>query len=336
MKVMLTGGAGYIGSHATRALIAAGHRVLVVDNLSRGHRAAIHASAEFVQADVGDEKKMLSLLQEHRIEAVLHFAANIEVGESVLEPIQYYQNNFAAPLKLLSAVRASGVKKFVFSSTAAVYGLPERFPIVETDPLMPINPYGRSKMMMELALADACHAYGLGYCALRYFNVAGAHPDSTIGEDHHPETHLIPRLLKAALEDGAKASIFGTDYETPDGTCVRDYVHVVDLAQAHLLALEALQPGQALIYNLGSEVGFSVREVIAACERVIGRKIPTELGPRRAGDPATLVASSRKISAELSWKREFGTLEKMIEDAWNWHRKNPLGYNDAMSVSSQV
>ena len=328
MKVLVTGGAGYIGSHVVRQLLEANHQVVVVDNLSRGHRAAVSAAAHFVRADIGDEGAMKILLTEQRIEAVLHFAANIEVGESVIDPLMYYRNNFAAPLELLSAVRAAGVRRFVFSSTAAVYGLPERYPILESDRLMPINPYGRSKMMVELALADACTAYGIGYCALRYFNVAGAHPDGTTGEDHNPESHLIPKILKASLEEGASAAIFGTDYDTKDGTCVRDYVHVVDLAEAHVLALAAIQPGKALIYNLGSEVGFSVREVLAACEEVIGSKIPVRIEGRRPGDPATLVAASQKIASELGWKPRYGDLKTMIAHAYHWHRTHPNGYGD--------
>ena len=328
MKVLVTGGAGYIGSHTTRKLIDAGHRVLVVDNLSKGHHPAIDPRADFVQANIADEKEMIFLMRKYEIEAILHFAAFIEVGESVEDPYMYYKNNFSAALQLLSAAREAEIKRFVFSSTAACYGMPEKTPIEETAPLLPINPYGRSKMMVELALQDASRAYGLGFCALRYFNVAGAHPEALIGEAHEPESHLIPRILKAALTTGASASIFGTDYPTPDGTCIRDYIHVEDLAAAHVLALEAVQPGDARVYNLGSETGFSVREVLRACEKVTGQSIKIEEKDRRPGDPPVLIASSRKIQSELGWRRQYPDLETIIEHAWNWHRTHPEGYKN--------
>lgn len=325
MKVLVTGGAGYIGSHAVRELCDHGHQVVVLDNLSKGHEEAIDQRAAFIRGSTEDIDYLVEKIHLHNIEAVMHFAADIEVGESVTDPYKYYQNNFANSLNLLEALRICGVNKFVFSSTAAVYGNPESTPIRETDPRNPINPYGRSKMMMEMALEDACRAYGLGYTILRYFNVAGASPDATIGEDHQPESHLIPKILMAARE-GKAVKIFGTDYPTSDGTCIRDYVHVVDLVRAHVLALEKLAPGKGAVYNLGSENGFSVREVIAACERVTGRKIIVEESGRRPGDPAVLVASSKKIKEELGWERIYPDMETIVAHAWNWHTSHPEGY----------
>ncbi len=325
MRVLVTGGAGYIGSHAVRELLDSGYHVVVLDNLSNGHEEAIDQRAAFVRGSTQDLDLIVNKLKLHGIEAVMHFAADIEVGESVSDPYKYYQNNFSNSLMLLEALQISGVKKFVFSSTAAVYGNPEKTPIWESALRNPINPYGRSKMMMEMALEDACHAYGIGYTILRYFNVAGASADAKIGEDHHPESHLIPRILTAARE-GTAVKIFGTDYDTKDGTCIRDYVHVVDLARAHVLALEKIVPGKGNIYNLGSEHGFSVREVIAACERVTGRRIVVEESGRRAGDPAILVASSQKIKAELGWERRYPEMDTIVAHAWNWHSTHPDGY----------
>lgn len=325
MRVLVTGGAGYIGSHAVRELIAHGHSVTVLDNLSHGHAAAVDPRASFVLGSTADGDLLSDTFEEFGIEAVLHFAADIEVAESVSNPYKYYVNNFANALNLLHAMHASGVRRLVFSSTAAVYGTPERTPIEETSPRQPINPYGRSKMMTEMALEDFAPAYGLGYVTLRYFNVAGAAPDGSIGEDHHPESHLIPRLL-AAARDGGEAQIFGADYPTPDGTCVRDYIHVVDLARAHVLALENIQPGQGAVYNLGSEHGFSVREVVAAVTRVTGRPLPVHEHPRRAGDPAVLIASSKKIRQHLGWKRLYPEIETIVGHAWRWHSEHPEGY----------
>ncbi len=325
MKVLVTGGAGYIGSHAVKELLDAGHQVVVLDNLSNGHEEAIDERAAFVRGSTQDIDLIVNKMKLHEIEAVMHFAADIEVGESVTDPYKYYQNNFSHSVLLLKAMNICGVKKFVFSSTAAVYGNPESTPIQETAARMPINPYGHSKMMTEMALQDGCHAYGMGYTILRYFNVAGASIDSSIGEDHRPESHLVPRILSAA-RDGTAVKIFGTDYETPDGTCIRDYVHVVDLARAHVLALEDIVPGQGNVYNLGSEAGFSVREVIAACERVTGRKIVIQETSRRPGDPAILVASSKKIKAVLGWDRKYPDMDTIVAHAWNWHTSHPNGY----------
>jgi UDP-glucose 4-epimerase len=324
VRVLVTGGAGYIGSHAVRELLSAGHDVTVLDNLSTGHRAAVDPKAHFVQGDMGDAVAVERLLKDRRIEAVLHFAAFIEVGESVQDPDKYYRNNFSNALSLLGSMRAAGVKKIVFSSTAAVYGNPTSIPITEDAPRAPINPYGRSKMMTEMAIEDSSKAYGLGYAILRYFNVAGASPDGKIGEAHEPESHLIPRILMAA-RDGKSVGIFGTDYKTPDGTCIRDYVHVVDLVRAHILALEKIEPGRGQIFNLGSENGFSVREVIDACRAATGINIRAEEHPRRPGDPDSLVASSARIR-DLGWRPEYPDLKTIISHAWKWHQSHPRGY----------
>lgn len=326
MNVLVTGGAGYIGSHAVRELLRAGHRVTVLDDLSTGHRAAVDPEAHFVEGNVGHAPLVAETLRAHKIEAVLHFAAFIEVGESVSDPDKYYRNNFSAPLQLLGAMRECGVQKIVFSSTAAVYGNPTTVPILETLERRPINPYGRSKMMTEMAIEDASKAYGLGYTILRYFNVAGAHPDGDIGEAHEPESHLIPRILQAAAQ-GHSIGIFGTDYKTKDGTCVRDYVHVVDLVNAHILALGRITEGQGTVYNLGSESGFSVHEVIEACRTVTGKPIHTEIHPRRPGDPESLVASSSRIRA-LGWKALYPDIETIISHAWTWHTKHPHGFKN--------
>lgn len=325
MKVLVTGGAGYIGSHAVRVLLDHKHEVVCLDNLSHGHREALDSRAVFVEGSTSDQALVKSIIKEHNVEAIMHFAADIEVAESVENPFKYYENNFSRTLMLLKAAMDSGIKKVVFSSTAAVYGNPEKTPIEEYQLRNPINPYGRSKMMVEMALEDFCHAQGLGYIILRYFNVAGAHPDSSIGEDHHPETHLIPRILKAALTKSA-VKIFGTDYPTPDGTCIRDYVHVMDLAGAHVLALESLEAGKGSVYNLGSQKGFSVREIIEACESVTGEKLQVQEEARRSGDPAVLVASSDKIRHELKWKPEYSSIESIVDHAWKWHTSHPQGY----------
>ncbi len=334
MKVLVTGGAGYIGSHAVKTLLDAGHDVVVYDDLSHGYLQAVDPRAQFVCASTLDLNQLQQTLQRFSIEAVLHFAARIEVAESMVAPALYYESNVTGTIRLLQAMQKENVKKIVFSSTAAVYGNPKQIPIRETEACQPINPYGRSKWISEMIIRDFCQAYQFSAAILRYFNVAGAWPTGEIGEDHKPETHLIPRILKVARDGGEPVKIFGYDYGTPDGTCVRDYVHVVDLAQAHALALESMKPGQLEIFNVGSESGFSVRQVISACEKITGRKLKVEEHPPRAGDPATLVASSEKIRRELHWQPRFASLEKIIEDAWNWHSLHPLGYVDATRPSS--
>jgi UDP-glucose 4-epimerase len=335
MRVLVTGGAGYIGSHAVRELINSGHSVIVLDTLTKGHEEAVDPRATFIRGSTADTNLIIQQLQSHQIEAVMHFAADIEVGESVINPYKYYENNFSNALNLLNAMIKVDVKKFVFSSTAAVYGNPEKTPIEEDQRRHPINPYGRSKMMTEMAIEDFQVAYGLGYTILRYFNVAGASPDATIGEDHEPESHLIPRILHAARDEG-EIRIFGTDYDTVDGTCIRDYVHVVDLARAHVLAIEHMQVGQAKVYNIGSEKGFSVKQVINACENVVGKKLKTVEVERRPGDPSTLVASSRKIRQELGWEPLYPGVQTIVQHAWHWHTTHPHGYSGKvdMQISS--
>lgn len=331
MRVLVTGGAGYIGSHAVRELINSGHQVIVLDNLMKGHEEALDPRATFIKGSTSNGDLLTQVLHAHQIEAVMHFAADIEVGESVTDPYKYYKNNFSHSLTLLNAMNTSGVRKFVFSSTAAVYGNPEKTPIEETQLRNPINPYGRSKMMTEMATEDFCRAYGLSYTILRYFNVAGASPDASIGEDHSPESHLIPRILMAARDEG-EVRIFGTDYDTKDGTCIRDYVHVVDLARAHVLALQNLREGQGEVYNIGSEKGFSVREVISACESIVGKKLNVVEVERRAGDPAVLVASSKKIRQGLKWTPLYPDIQTIVQHAWHWHTRRPEGYKGRVDV----
>jgi UDP-glucose 4-epimerase len=333
MNILVTGGAGYVGSHAVRRLADAGLRVWVYDNLSRGHRAAV-PEGSLVVGDLSDGAKLTQTLREQRIEAVMHFAALAYVGESVEKPAVYYENNIGGSLSLLEAMRAAGVAKIVFSSTTATYGEPERIPIPEDTPQLPINPYGFTKLAIERALADYAHAYGFAYAALRYFNAAGASPDGAIGEDHTPESHLIPLVLQAALGQREGITIFGDDYETPDGTCIRDYVHVNDLADAHVSALEQLKPGQGIQVNLGSGQGYSVREVIETCRRVTGRSIQERIGPRRPGDPPRLIADSSKARRELAWRPRFDSLESIVETAWRWHAAHPRGYTKQSSRSA--
>jgi UDP-glucose 4-epimerase len=325
MRILVTGGAGYIGSHTVKLLLARGHDVRVYDNLAMGHHGAVPAD-RLVVGDLHETDRLDHALLIHRIEAVIHFAASAYVGESVRDPGKYYRSNVAGALSLLEAMRRQDVKRIVFSSTCATYGVPHQVPITEEEPQRPINPYGRTKLMIEQALADYSAAYGIGYAALRYFNAAGAAADGSIGEDHDPETHLIPLVLQAALGQRPHIEVFGTDYPTADGTCIRDYIHVDDLAEAHILALAKLTDGAALRYNVGTGRGYSVREVIQTAEAVTRRKVPVKDGPRRAGDPPELVASPAKVMKELGWKPRYIELAPIIETAWNWHRKHPKGF----------
>jgi UDP-glucose-4-epimerase GalE len=327
MRILVTGGAGYIGSHAVRYFLSRGHDVWVYDNLSMGHRSAVPAD-RLIVGDLGEAARLDQALLARRIEAVVHFAAFSLVGESVREPAKYYQNNLVNTLTLLECLRRQGISRFVFSSTAATYGIPGRVPITEDEPQRPINPYGRAKLAVELALGDYAAAYGWGVAALRYFNAAGASPNGTIGEDHNPETHLIPLVIQAVLGRRPHIEVYGTDYPTPDGTCIRDYIHVDDLAEVHLLALERLQPGRMLSYNLGTGRGYSVREVIETVQAVTGKPVPVKEGPRRPGDPPELVASPEKIQRELGWRPHYAELRPIVETAWNWHRQHPRGFRD--------
>ena len=317
MKILVTGGAGYIGSHMIKCLRDAGREVVVVDDLSSGHAEVVPKGVPLVVADVGDMPAMTRVLVEHRVDEIVHFAAKIQVGESVTDPRVYWRGNVSATTRLLESALDSGVKRFILSSTAAVYGTPTRVPIVESDPTVPINPYGETKLAIEHMLAAYARAYDFRYCALRYFNAAGADPASGLGERHDPETHLVPLVLDAALGRRGHVSVFGRDYDTPDGTCIRDYIHVADLAAAHLAALEYLAGGGASgSFNLGTGTGHSVAEVIEACRRVTGREIPVVEGPRRAGDPASLVASPALAEAKLGWRATRSDLVSIVEDAW--------------------
>ncbi len=327
MKVLVAGGAGYIGSHCVRQLQLAGHKPVIVDNLSYGHRGAVPESIPFHNADIGDRETMVEVLRKEDVEAVMHFAAFCYVGESVEKPLMYYSNNVAAGLALLDAMNEAGVRKFIFSSTCATYGLPKRLPMAEDLPQVPVNPYGHTKLAMEFALRDLANAGSLAFAAFRYFNAAGAAEDGSIGEDHTPETHLIPLAIQAANGQRPPLQIFGNDYDTPDGTCLRDYVHVDDLSRAHILALDKLDvPGTSLFFNLGTGEPFSVNQVIQTVEKVLGKPVPRKSAPRRPGDPPALYADSSKAQKELDWQIEYPTLEPIVETAWKWHRTHPEGY----------
>lgn len=330
MRILVLGGAGYIGSHTVYALAEAGHSVAVIDNLETGHRAAVHPSATFYQGDLRDRNFVDSVLeQETELDAVIHFAANSLVAESMRDPLKYYDNNLCGTKTMLESMVAHGVDKIVFSSTAATYGIPERVPIRESDRTEPVNPYGETKLSMEKMFKWVGKAHGLRFVSLRYFNAAGAHVSGLIGEDHHPETHLIPLILQVPAGKREFISIFGTDYATEDGTCVRDYIHVTDLAQAHIKAVEYLmEGGHSEIFNLGNGVGFSVRQVIDTARKVTGLPIPEKEEARRPGDPDVLIASSDKARELLGWKPEHDSLEDIIATAWNWHRRNPDGYRE--------
>jgi len=329
MKVLVAGGAGYIGSHCVRQLLAAGHEPVVLDNLAYGHRAAVPANVRFHEASLADVAALDRILQAERVDLVMHFAAFCYVGESVNTPLKYYLNNVSATYALLDAMQRHGVRKFVFSSTCATYGIPASLPLVEGMPQAPINPYGQTKLDVENALKALAHGQGLSFAAFRYFNAAGASEDGSIGEDHDPETHLIPLAIAAAQGTRPPLQVFGTDYPTPDGTCQRDYVHVDDLSRAHIAVFDKLaKPGTVLFYNLGTGTPTSVREVITAVEKVTGLKVPVIYGPRREGDPPALYANSAKVQAELGWKPKFMSIEPIVETAWRWHSRKPKGYDD--------
>ena len=327
ITVLITGGAGFIGSHVNKLLSQKGYRTVVFDNLSTGHRDFVKWGG-FFKGDLGKRADIDRCLSKYKVGAVMHFAAFTAVGESVSDPAKYYANNVVNTLNLLDAMKTSGVKNFIFSSSAAVYGMPQKTPITESHVLAPINPYGRTKKMVEELLADYAAAYGMKYAAFRYFNAAGADPDGELGESHSPEIHVIPRAIDAAT-GGPQLQVFGDDYPTPDGTCLRDYVHVSDLADAHVLALEAMvETGHSMAYNLGTGHPHSVREVIDAVERATGRTVAWTLAPRRPGDPAMLYAAAHKAHAELHWTPRFPDLAAIVRTAWEWHRAHPHGYED--------
>lgn len=329
MKVLVVGGAGYIGSHCVRQLLEAGHQPVVLDNLVFGHRKAVNPGIPFYAADLGDRSTVEKILRDENIELVMHFAAFAYVGESVEKPFKYYNNNLIATLHLLEAMHAVGVRKFVFSSTCATYGIPQKLPITEDLPQNPINPYGQTKLDVENALKAIALAHGFSFAAFRYFNAAGAAEDGSIGEDHNPETHLIPLIIDVVLGKRDHIKIFGTDYPTPDGTCLRDYVHVDDLARAHIAVFDKLEkPGSAYFYNLGTGKPYSVREVIQAVEKVTGKKVKVVEAERRAGDPPALYADSSKAKRELGWKIRYDDIESIVETAWKWHQSHPHGFLD--------
>ena len=329
MNVLVVGGAGYIGSHCVRQLLAAGHRAVVLDNLVYGHRAAVPAAVPFHQGDLGDEAFVGRVLREERIELVMHFAAYCYVGESVTQPLKYYFNNVVATLHLLNAMVEAGVKKFVFSSTCATFGVPATLPIHETLPQAPINPYGQPKLDIEHALKALAPAHGLSFAAFRYFNAAGASEDGAIGEDHAPETHLIPVAIDVAIGKRPHLELFGTDYPTPDGSCLRDYVHVDDLSRAHIAVFDRLAvQGTQNFYNLGTGKPTSNREVIRAVEQIVGRPVKVIEQPRRPGDPPALYADSTKAQRELGWTVKFPGIDSIVATAWRWHQAHPNGYGD--------
>ncbi|MGE6754576.1 UDP-glucose 4-epimerase GalE [Rossellomorea sp. NPDC071047] len=327
MNVLVLGGAGYVGSHAVFQLVERGYRTIVVDNLETGHRGAVHEDAVFYNGDIRDKDFLRSVFERESIDGVIHFAANSLVGESMENPLKYFDNNVYGTQVTLELMNEFGVKHIVFSSTAATYGEPEQVPITEKMPTVPTNAYGETKLTMEKMMRWCDEAYGIKFVSLRYFNVAGARGE--IGEDHTPETHLIPIILQVALEQREYITIFGDDYDTPDGTCIRDYIHVDDLIEAHILALDYLKrTGESNIFNLGSSQGFSVKEMIHAAREVTGHPIPEKIGKRRAGDPSKLIASSEKAKEMLGWNPSRTSITKMIGDAWEWHENHPYGYND--------
>ena len=322
MRILVTGGAGFIGSFAVKALVEAGHDVVVYDNLEHGHKDAVDKRARLIVGDLKNSAKLNSALK--NIDAVMHFAGYICVGESVLNPEKYFKNNVLYALNLLEAMRNNSVRKIIFSSSAAVYGYPKKLPIIESEEIKPINPYGETKVIFEKML-DAQHMHGIRSISLRYFNAAGAALDGSIGEDHKPETHLIPNIIRAALNNTA-VEVYGTDYKTKDGTCIRDYIHVLDLVKAHSLALDALEDGKEGVYNLGNEKGYSVFQIIEEAQKTTGKKIKIKKTPKRKGDMPVLIASSKKIKKELGWKTECSDIKTIIESAWKWHKTHPKGY----------
>ena len=329
MNVLVVGGAGYIGSHCVLQLLAAGHRPVVVDNLVFGHRSAVKSDIPFYKCDIGNSKTIGQILREESIELVMHFAAFAYVGESVNDPRKYYENNFVSTLRLLEAMLDNGVKKFVFSSTCATYGEPDVLPMLETLPQEPINPYGQTKLDVENCLKAFAQAYGLSFAAFRYFNAAGASEDGSIGEDHDPETHLIPLVIDAATGKRENIKIFGTDYDTPDGTCLRDYIHVDDISRAHIAVFDKLEePGVSYFYNLGTGKPISVREIINVVEAVTGLSVPVIEDARRVGDPSALYADSSKAQKELGWEVQYTDIKDIIGTAWRWHQAHPAGFED--------
>jgi UDP-glucose 4-epimerase len=326
MKILVTGGAGYIGSHVVESLIEQGHEVVVYDNLCAGYRIAVHKDAIFIKGDLLNIDELTSCFNTHQFDSIFHFASHIAVGESMQDPFKYLRDNVFGMTNLLEQAAAQGVGRFILSSTAALFAEPQRMPIDENESIIPGSVYGETKFAMERLLLWMDQVYSMKYCALRYFNASGAHPNGHIGESHNPETHLIPLVLQVPLGQREHISIYGTDYETPDGTCVRDYVHVMDLADAHILALNALENGQSRAYNLGNGQGYSVKEVIDMCRKVTGQPIPAVNTPRRDGDLPVLVADSARIKAELGWKPQYDSLEAIVETAWKWHKSHPNGH----------
>ena len=329
MKILVCGGAGYIGSHTVKELLDKGYEVVVIDSLETGHKKAVDERADLCIGNISDGAFLENVFTKYNIDAIIDFAAYSLVGESVKEPAKYFENNVGGTLSLLSKMREHNVKYIVFSSTAATYGEPENIPILESDRTLPTNPYGESKLCVEKILRWFDEAYGIKYSVLRYFNAAGAHKSGTIGEDHFPESHLIPIILQVALGKREFIGVFGDDYPTEDGTCIRDYIHVTDLANAHILSLEkTMKENKSRTYNLGNGKGFSVKEVIEMTRKVTGRDIPEKVEPRRAGDPSVLIASSEKIIKELRWQPQYNTLEKIIDSAWQWHKNHPNEFED--------
>lgn len=334
MKVLVTGGAGYIGSHMVDLLISEGYEVVIFDSLVTGHREAIHPQATLVVGDLMDTQALAALFDAHDFEGIFHFASYIVVPESMEKPFKYLRDNVVAAANLLEAAANHGVKRFILSSTAALFDEPETIPIPETETVIPGSPYGESKAIIERYLYWMDKIYGMRYCCLRYFNAAGAHPNGHIGEDHQPESHLIPIVLQVALGQRESVTIFGEDYDTPDGTAVRDYIHILDLATAHILAFEALADGPSRRYNLGNGTGYSVKQIVEVARQITGHPIPVKYGPRRAGDLATLIADSTRIREELGWSPEFAQLGQIIQTAWDWHRSHPNGYASDNSSKS--